>query len=801
MSPIQLTLEPQFEWVWQGDNPSPATFPDDKNQFPLLHQWKTRNATAPLIVNTYNTGTGKTKAALLRLLKRAQDKGFTNLDSSEDNALLIAPTNELLAQHKRDAEEFCEKNGLPYRVVAISRADLEAYKLEEDFSEAPLRRGAALHYILQNARRVVEDSNKKATLFVVNPDIFYYAFYCLYGKNDRIPLFQDIFTLCSYIIIDEFHYYNPKQFANFLFFMALSKHYHFVGGPTRRQFCLLTATPSDQVKDYLKGLDVAIDWVVPGNTTEDESGRTREIRALAPVHLEVYSIEDVKDGLLTLVDEKRQEMKSWLDSGEDGAIISGALWRINQVYQRLRSIIDLDRMGRLTGAESSQGRSEARAKHLILATPTVDIGYNFDRLGKTRQNIDFLLLDARSSDEFIQRLGRAGRVLGKEQQTLPSRVMAIVDAAFYKALEQYDGQTLKRETLRDLAKEHLPARNALYNYIKTGAIAEAFLPISQLEKMSSKADKPDLKDLYDTVQRLFAAETRVTYEILLRCTQSYQRRDQYYKGMKDFPADMRDCLKQCEVRLTKEQTYQKEKRLKGWLNAREAYEWLQQDLRGYFLEKARFSFRDDFQPPLALVSDSRGLLSSEPVAQYDALHIVKNYKVEYYNTRKEWQQQLKLPTPDEADDALIFCDLRAMREPEERLQLGLKLSVGGYRRVDWEEKERFAYRPTALYGLEVVTLNNDHGLPAEVRDMFRNRFIPAFVVAKDSYSANTLWSIQKQAQFIPYNLQVTFGDARTHDYYAVLGTMALLVACEIPKRDIARDIRNVQNDDDDPLIC
>ena len=50
-------------------------------------------------------------------MKRAQDIGFKSLDAGTDNALLIAPTNELLAQHARDAEEFCAKTGLPYRVV------------------------------------------------------------------------------------------------------------------------------------------------------------------------------------------------------------------------------------------------------------------------------------------------------------------------------------------------------------------------------------------------------------------------------------------------------------------------------------------------------------------------------------------------------------------------------------------------------------------------------------------------------------------------------------------------------------
>src|SRR5216683_6050874 len=351
---LSITLEPQYEEEWLGENPSPATFPLDKGQRPLYHQWLTYKAESPLIINAYNTGTGKTKAAFLRLLKRAKEKNFS-LDSSEDNVLLIAPTNELLAQHARDAEKFCNDNKIPYRVLSMSRASLDEIQNRTGFSEGELRRGAALHAIMEDPRRTDSDNRKKATLFVVNPDIFYYAFYFRYNKYDRIPLFQDIFTLCNYIIIDEFHYYNPKQLANFLFFMGLSKHYGYIGGATDRQFCLLTATPNQHVEQYLKGLGVNIGWIKPETATDDELGKTLEIPALTPVHLEIYSVDELKDGLLTLAHEKKQEIAAWLHGGEDGAIISGALWRINQVYYDLKSTIPKDIMGRLTGAESRSG--------------------------------------------------------------------------------------------------------------------------------------------------------------------------------------------------------------------------------------------------------------------------------------------------------------------------------------------------------------------------------------------------------------------------------------------------------------
>src|SRR6266480_2873421 len=197
-------------------------------------------------------------------------------------------------------------------------------------------------------------------------------------------------------------------------------------------------------------------------------------------------------------------------------------------------------IGRLTGAESRRGREDAKVRCLILATPTVDIGYNFDRLGKTRQNIDFLILDARSGDEFIQRLGRAGRVLGKQQQDIPSRVLAVVDSAFYKALQPYDRQIMNRLALRELAEEHLPARNSLYSYIKTGAIAEAFLPIYRMEGMASTEGKPDIEILFNEVQQLFAANTKCTYKKLKIGTRVYIQRAQDYGNLEKVPIEMTD---------------------------------------------------------------------------------------------------------------------------------------------------------------------------------------------------------------------------------------------------------------------
>jgi CRISPR-associated endonuclease/helicase Cas3 len=770
-----------------------------------------------LIINAYNTGTGKTKAAFLRLLKRVQEQNYY-LDSSEDNVLLIAPTNELLAQHARDAEKFCNDNKLPYRVLSMSRRTLDEIQSQPGFSEGKLRPGAALHAIMEDPRRTDSDTRKKATIFVVNPDIFYYAFYFRYHRNDRIPLFQDIFTLCNYIIIDEFHYYNPKQLANFLFFMYLSKKQGFVDGSTKRQFCLLTATPSHQVDEYLQRLSLSIDSINPATVTSAQTGQTQQVPALASVQLEIYSIDELKsgdsgevNGLIALVDQKRQEIVTRLRNSEDGAIISSSLWRIEQIHKRLLPRCS-EYMGRITGPEQRKGRNEATRKSLILATPTVDIGYNFDKSDKSRQNIDFLFFDARSSDEFIQRLGRAGRILGKKQLNIPSKVYAVVDSEFYKALQEYEGQILGRSKLRALAVDTLPPRNDLYAYIESGSIAEAFLPIYQLRQMEGTAQESEIRELFDSVHSLFQANSRITYDHLCNNIRNFLSQEQSYSACMTLPKEKLDTLERVIARreqhpakwlepfalkLRKEQERRK-KNKDSWTKPEQAYEWILSDLRCYFIEKARFSFRESFQPPLALISDPKRLHTSMPVSLDDALRIVKYYDADYFNTQKEWEQKVGIAAPKEAKEAIIFCHLKELREPGAQLRIGLKLDAGSHTRRQWEET--FAYQLTALYGLEVVALNDSHGLTSDIQYLFSECFIPALVVSDRSRSAVEMWQLQRKAQYIPYKLQVTFDDDETKDYWAVLGTIALQVHAEIPAGILKGDLRRVEGADDSPII-
>jgi CRISPR-associated endonuclease/helicase Cas3 len=72
---------------------------------PLQHQIDTLAALQEhdLVINAFPTGTGKTKAVLLWLLYHPHV-----------NTLLIAPVNELVRQHAKDAQQFVHDAGLPH---------------------------------------------------------------------------------------------------------------------------------------------------------------------------------------------------------------------------------------------------------------------------------------------------------------------------------------------------------------------------------------------------------------------------------------------------------------------------------------------------------------------------------------------------------------------------------------------------------------------------------------------------------------------------------------------------------------
>lgn len=764
---IRLTLEPQSEKV-APENPWGLEHP------PLYHQWRTYEALAEadLVVNTYNTGTGKTQASLLHLFRlQAQER--------DTNVLFIAPTNALIQQHAEDIRAFTKKYDLDFLVLEINAGLLREIMAEQ-------RPGETLQRLIQNPLTYAEalgispdDYRKRPLILVTNPDIFYYALFFRYGSHDQRNVFQKFLTAFDYIVIDEFHYYNSKQLANFLFFFVISQEFgYFADG---RRICLLSATPNNYVTDYLtrvfgESQEGHWSWIAPHNEPS-ESANLETTPTLAALELQLVGGE-----LQDWASAHSHELGGWLADDQDGALISSALWRINTCYNTLRRTLDEKRLGRITGPEPEAQRKKATAVPLILATPTVDIGYNFQKKGKRRQNLDFLVCDARYGDELVQRIGRAGRVLGKSVTDRPSHAAALLAADAYQALKSHDGETFSRGDFAALINdcEMLPPKQTLYAYIRTHAITECFYPISQIKRMMPPREDllTKIDALYERVRAVFAPHSRQSARSLAYFFRKYWYRKQWLRQNKQQMAfDLQTAEQFADwVRWLDGQEY-KAADLMPYLSSSLEYEEQRQALREFVegqvaLTDALFSFRDSFQGPTAVVYDREQLLSSQAINAYSVMHLVSNYQVHWLSGRREFIRTFG--EPDVAGD--LYGVLQAWREP----RLSPEISYTSPWSRD-EFDQRVCRRPVALRGLRLTARErggDPYPLDPRIVESLGDAYVTVLGITPED--GGVVYSKLRNGSLYSRPLIVTFPNGQTQtDYRVYLGTQAFFAHAEL----------------------
>jgi CRISPR-associated endonuclease/helicase Cas3 len=749
---------------------------------PLYHQQRTVEAlrTRDLVVNTYNTGTGKTVASLLYLF---------DLNGTGKNVLFIAPTNALLAQHAEDAEKFAARNGLDFKVLQVSAAEVRALRLAQDPDATPTRPGEVLQRLIRNYLEFeAETVRRQPVILVVNPDIFYYALYFRYCAHDRRNVFERFLTAFDYVVVDEFHYYDSKQISNFLFAFALFDQFGYFD-VRERKVCLLSATPTEAVKDYLYEL-FGDHWalVSPDNEPED-SADLPVAPTLTPLELTVVAGE-----IEQWAASHRGDLARWVvDEGLDGALISNSLWRINAAYAALRGVLAESRMGRITGPESAKARVEATARDLILATPTVDIGYNFKKKDKTRQNVDFLICDARCGDELIQRIGRAGRVLGKPDTERPSQAVAVLSQEAAQALAAHDGQTLSRAEFAAIVEAcpHLPPKHSLTGYIRSHAIIESFWPIYQIGKVLPRELQTELDALFERVRDVFAPGSKWTPKGLGGFFRKLGLREQWLHDTRngDIPLNevtahhVADWLAWLDPEAGRYEPSDLLPHLSSLLVNVEQKRALRAFVQSQVaITRALFAFRDSFQGPSAVFYDPQRLLSSQTVNTYDLFHLVSNYRLSPPLTRRQFEQQF-----GEAELQGDFY-VRLIEPRERRLALEL-VYVSEDDPAEFERK--WCGRPVALSNVKLQV--REHGgdvlagaLDGGITTALTEKCLPMLIIPPDSVGVmiahlrgKNLWS---------RHLTVRFPDGSMDEgYRALLGTAAFHVHAELLGHFLMKD--------------
>jgi CRISPR-associated endonuclease/helicase Cas3 len=506
MSSLRIDLEPRSIAACP-DSDLPSSLLKAFKHETLQHQVDVYHAAADhdIILDLAPTGTGKTKAGLSVL--------WYNRDR---NAIYIAPTNALIEQQTEAAEKFVRDAGLPHIVKAASARHIKEWSAER-IADRP---GEKLYNVLREPATIFPECASKPILLVTNPDIFYYAAFFQYGSKDRVNIASEFYSSFATVIFDEFHLYDAKQLVSLFFYLALSKEFRYF--QYNRKVVLLTATPEPACAAALERLRNA------GVRIADINGET-QTDYLKPsqtaVSLEIRKQVDKQALVTEIADEVIKRLEKYPD--QNGAVILDAKDTLGRVATCLKERGYANFCGRITGDTKIEQRKKAAQKQIILATSTVDVGFNFERdIEPDRQNLDWLIFSTRDRFSFWQRIGRVGRVLGKKQTNISSEAIAYLpEQAWEQGIENLDCSG-GRESLRQML-ENLDCmkRPFLEIYWRSEAFLEIAKPLLELENLLETLPEESLIiQLYQTLQAVLSGK---------RDWDFYRKRMKFLKGAEE----------------------------------------------------------------------------------------------------------------------------------------------------------------------------------------------------------------------------------------------------------------------------
>lgn len=503
MSNLKIQLEPRdIASCLKPDIP-----PEIVKAFPygmLQHQVDVYKAAEQhdIILDLAPTGTGKTSAGLSVIAHNC-----------DRNAVYIAPTNALIEQQTEAARKFVHDAGLPHVVKAASARHIQEWSNDR----VGRRSGEKLYNVLREPSTIFPECAGRPLLLVTNPDIFYYAAFFQYNPLDRSNIAYVFYSSFATIIFDEFHLYDAKQLVGLLFYLAFSKEFRYFDH--NRKVVLLTATPESACEAALGKLaDVGVKiCCVDGETETSEM-----LPSQTAVSLELRKQLDRETLIAEIAREVVQRLGQYPD--QNGAVILDSKDILNRVSDELRARGLEAFCGRITGSTPIDQRHKTAQKQVILATSTVDVGFNFDRAHEPdRQNLDWLIFSTRDRFAFWQRIGRVGRVLGKKQTDIPSKAIAYLpEQAWEQGLQNLDtpgGRAALRQCLENL---ECMKRPFLEIYWKSEAFLEIARPLLELEiSLENLSESSLVAQLYQTLQSVLGGK---------RDWDFYRKRMQILKG-------------------------------------------------------------------------------------------------------------------------------------------------------------------------------------------------------------------------------------------------------------------------------
>ncbi|MHA1341698.1 MAG: type I-D CRISPR-associated helicase Cas3' [Promethearchaeota archaeon] len=524
---------------------------EKKIKTPFLHQEKTRELLLKndIVANTNPTGSGKTRASLMIIDEFLKDcECYT--DAWDDKKykffviLFVSPVNSLLNQTFIDIVEYVEENNLDYNIFPINGLSLKLLRrkmnvnsngsvLENLFSD-PIAYNSKIKAVasrLSNYNCQIKEGNPY--IYVINPDILYYELFGIFYKKEATNIFNSFFNNVRYIIFDEFHYYTLEQLNSFFLILTFWKILGFFGdksnGKIMRKICLLSATPNPLIEYAIVNVlnlryeeindDILLKKLKNQNIQIEEipfqAGNILNISRITQIPPN-FSEEIMNPNILKIIED-------FLNKDKFGLIICNAKIHADYLYAKLSQKFP-DKCGRITGSENDNDRQKAVNKQLVIATNTIDLGFNFRReQDSSRQNIDFIFFDFNTADEFIQRIGRGGRLLGKEIIDEPTYSYIFLSRKEFdqiiKDLDDVKNNNGNRKDYIDVFIQHFPQKNYYPEFFrKYGAIIiksqlfkfKAHLRIPQQQNQLSQTDNNLTQYFQNMLKKLDDVECYLT---------------------------------------------------------------------------------------------------------------------------------------------------------------------------------------------------------------------------------------------------------------------------------------------------
>ena len=328
-------------------------------------------------------------------------------------------------------------------------------------------------------------------------------------------------------------------------------------------------------------------------------------------------------------------------------------------------------------------------------------------------------------DQFWQRIGRAGRVLGKPKQDVPSFALGLLPDEALQALREKIGEqnSLSRVELKTLlhdAAEGRMQRASFAEYVQSYSLLEVTQPLSEMAKLLGTEHTQLIEDAFSLIKSVYAPASKKRFRSLkgeIFRLQNFQRlqkelRQEARKPDRALIEVLREYVQEKEGQTLSVEYV--ENLAQQILLSSKAKELLQSYIdREVMALQPVFSFRDSDIGIEIEADDPHGLVSpARETVQLTLFHLLRFY-------------QWKLKEELHSEKSTLKVILQEIKE--QPLQVSWTLRFTG----SWEDfRKHCTKQPTALRELK-LSLQQQGSIvpvPSRIAEAVFERYIPCLIL-------------------------------------------------------------------------